>query len=89
MRQPTTLPLSPYDIFNVMNHVFGSGHGLTRYCPGICLEGQKKPQKTSLKIFDVLAEVRTDRHPNTSQNLTPNPHRLGIFCINFYDEQIG
>jgi hypothetical protein len=29
-------------MFNVMNHVFGSGHGLTSYYPGICLEGQKK-----------------------------------------------
>jgi hypothetical protein len=42
MPQPTTLPRAPCDIFNVMNYVLGSDHGLTRYYPGICLEGQKK-----------------------------------------------
>jgi hypothetical protein len=31
---------------------------LLRYCPGICLEGLRKPEKISVRIADVPAEIR-------------------------------
>jgi hypothetical protein len=38
----------------------------SKYYPGTCLEGLRKPPKAAVRIADVAADIRTDHLRNTS-----------------------
>jgi hypothetical protein len=43
--------------------------------PSICLEGLRKSTKTSVRVADLLAEIRTEYLPSTSQERYRPPTR--------------
>jgi hypothetical protein len=56
--------------------VEGSGHGITRYYPGIFLEGLRKTMKTFSQYSRPQADIRIWDFPNTQQEHYPLDREL-------------